>query len=416
MRASALDRLARDLPSGAPGRRWLLDRGWPHAGDELWRYAPLTAIAEAAGADVPDPVPGAIAALIAGLPPGPRVIVVDGRYRPDLSDLPAGSGLTIDLDAAPGPFRPGATADAFAAANHAAGTGTTLLRVAVTDSPVTVHLVHLAVDAPTSSPRTEVSVGPEAYLELIETFRASPGARLVNALTAIEVAIGGRVDHLRVLEGARGAAHVGRTEIVARDRAIVRAAALVAGPGPARHTVTANIAGADAEVTLAGLSVPASGAHHDTSVSVLHRASGATSRQQYVSIVPDGGRASFTGHVTVAAGTTGTDADQQNRNLLLGPTARADTRPWLQIDADDVACTHGATVGRLDDDGLFYLRSRGIPERAARAMLVQAFARTALEGTLPPGPGREWLTTSSTRAIDAILHGTTAPAARQETR
>jgi Fe-S cluster assembly protein SufD len=92
-------------------------------------------------------------------------------------------------------------------------------------------------------------------------------------------------------------------------------------------------------------------------------------------VVDDHGRGSFSGEIIVRPGTVATDAHQSNRNLILSPNAEADTRPWLQILADDVRCTHGASVGRLDDDALFYLRSRGIPLDAARAMLIGAFVR-----------------------------------------
>jgi Fe-S cluster assembly protein SufD len=408
---TVLDRLVGDRSPDTPSRRWLVEHGWPRPRDEAWRYAPLAAITAAAGTDGDAPA-GSVAQLVAGIPGGRRIVLVDGRYRSDLSTVPPAEGLVIELDTPPSPFRPDDTTDAFVAANHAAASGTTRIGVSRAgtraDTPETVHLVHLSVDGRMSHPRTEITLAPDAHLELIETFRAARGARLTNAVTRINVGAGARLDHVRVLQGALAGAHIGRTDIVANTAATIRVGTLLAGSGAIRYTVGATFAGADAAVTLTGLSVPMAGAHCDTAVSVLHRASGTWSRQRYVAIVPDHARASFTGRVVVAAGSTGTDSDQQNRNLLLGPTARADTRPWLQIDADDVACTHGATVGRLDGDGLFYLRSRGIPERAARAMLVAAFARAAFDDALAAGPGRDWLATSTTAAIDAVLDGETA--------
>ena len=106
--------------------------------------------------------------------------------------------------------------------------------------------------------------------------------------------------------------------------------------------------------------------------------------ERFKGIIDDHARGSFSGHVIVRPGTSGTDARQSNPNLVLRPTAQADTRPWLEILADDVRCTHGATVGRLDDDALFYLRSRGIPLQRARAMLVAAFAAEIIDGVSPP--------------------------------
>jgi Fe-S cluster assembly protein SufD len=114
---------------------------------------------------------------------------------------------------------------------------------------------------------------------------------------------------------------------------------------------------------------------HDTVVSIDHAASRCTSNQRFNGVVNDRGRGSFSGEIIVEPGTTGTDARQSSRNLVLDPNAEADSRPWLRILADDVRCTHGASVGRLDDDALHYLRSRGIPLVAARTMLIDAFLR-----------------------------------------
>src|SRR5690606_13444515 len=108
--------------------------------------------------------------------------------------------------------------------------------------------------------------------------------------------------------------------------------------------------------------------HLDHTLTVQHAGDRTTSNQRYKGVVDAGGRGSFTGHVIVDPDTVGTTAHQSNNNVLLSPRAEADTRPWLEILADDVRCTHGATVGRLDDDAVFYLRSRGIPEAAAREM------------------------------------------------
>lgn len=412
---SPLDVLLGDRPADAPGRRWVDDHGWPQVRDEAWRYAPLAAIAGALdGAGGPGgETAGDVERLLEGLPEGPKVVVVDGRYREDLSSFTPDGRLEVTFDAAVGEFRPDGIDDGFAAANHAANPGTTRIEVTGDVGDVALHLVQLSVTAVASHPRTEVVVAPGASVQLVETFRATPGG-LTNSVTVLDLGTGARVDHLRVLRSATDAAHVGRSDLILHDDATVHSSALSAGPGAARHTVSADLAGDGATVKLSGLSAPLRGAHHDTAVSVRHRSSGGTSRQQYVAIVPDGGRASFTGQVIVASGTKGTDADQQNRNLLLGRTARADTRPWLQIDADDVSCTHGATVGRLDDDSLFYLRSRGIPERDARAMLIRAFAETTLDQDFPPGLGRDWLTGAAAAAIDAVLDDDDAATAGKE--
>ncbi|MEP6623399.1 MAG: SufD family Fe-S cluster assembly protein, partial [Acidimicrobiia bacterium] len=122
---------------------------------------------------------------------------------------------------------------------------------------------------------------------------------------------------------------------------------------------------------------------HDNVITVEHAASACTSRQQFKGVIDDHARGSFSGRIIVQPGTTATDAAQTSRSLLLKPTAEADTRPWLEIFADDVKCTHGAAVGRLDSEALFYLRTRGIPEHDARTLLIRAFIAGMTEAVGP---------------------------------
>jgi Fe-S cluster assembly protein SufD len=155
------------------------------------------------------------------------------------------------------------------------------------------------------------------------------------------------------------------------------------GADIARSALDVGFGGPEGRAELDGLYLPAGRQRHDHVVTVDHAASRCTSTQRFHGIVDDHARGSFSGHVIVRPGTVATDADQVNRNLVLRPTAQADTRPWLEILADDVRCTHGATVGRLDDEALFYLRSRGIPLAESRAMLVAAFAAAVVDDLTP---------------------------------
>jgi Fe-S cluster assembly protein SufD len=340
-----------------------------------------------------------------------RRVVVDGHLEPRWGDDRGTAGVTTHAGP-PAPFEPDERTDAFEALNHLRNPGTFVVDVTEGSAPAELHVVHVGTGCPGGShPRTRLRVGPGARITLVETYWPLPGASLVNTATAVEVAPGGHVDHVRVLWAPGGtAAHVGRTTIVVGAGATVRSGTLQIGGGPGRHTVVARLPGPRSVVEINGLSLPSGGAHLDTDVSVRHLADHGTSRLHHVGIVPDRGRVSFGGHVLVAADTAGTDADQQSHDLLLGPTARADTRPWLEIYADDVACTHGATVGRLDGDGLFYLRSRGIPEHAARTLLLEAFAAAALDRLAAPGPTRDWLATITSAAIADVLDATRRPA------
>ena len=137
--------------------------------------------------------------------------------------------------------------------------------------------------------------------------------------------------------------------------------------------------GDGAECELGGLYVVDGDRHADTRLVVSHGRSHGVSKQYFKGIVDDRGHGIFNGKIVVAAGTKGTDAHQTNANLLLSEEAEVDTRPQLEIDSDDVACSHGATVGQIDRDALFYLRSRGIPDRQARRMMTWAFASDVIE-------------------------------------
>ena len=171
----------------------------------------------------------------------------------------------------------------------------------------------------------------------------------------------------------------------------------------ARHAIDVTLSGPDARVDLDGLYRPAGHQRHDMSVCVDHAASQGTSTQHFRGVIDDHATGSFTGRIIVRPGTVVNDARQTNRNLVLSPTARADSRPWLEIFADDVRCAHGATVGRLDDDALFYLRSRGISGDESRRMLIDAFVHE-IAGTIEPTSLREHVAT----IIDAATHGESA--------
>jgi Fe-S cluster assembly protein SufD len=397
-----LERLA--PPAASPGgraergREWLARHGLPTERDEAWRYTPVAEVLEALHDAVPAgasaEVDRAVVDDLAGDHGGPRLVFVNGAIVPELSDLAPGvPGLWLGgaerLRPRPRPRSgPGdRPADGFHALNWAAGRDVAAVLVdadAAIDDPV--HVVHLSVPGTrttVSHPRTVVRVGPNSRLHVIETYAGLAGACVTNASTRIVVADGATVTHHRVQTETADAVHIGRTGIEEAHAATVRSTSLSIGGRIARSAVAVRLAGADARVELDGLYVPSGRRRHDNVVTVDHVASQCTSTQRYRGIVDDHARGSFSGHVVVRAGTTGTDARQENRNLLLRPTAQADTRPWLEILADDVRCTHGATVGRLDDDALFYLRSRGIPLEEARAMLVAAFAAEITDAVTP---------------------------------
>ncbi|MBS1836207.1 MAG: SufD family Fe-S cluster assembly protein [Actinobacteria bacterium] len=398
-----------------PATPTLVDRGRPDLPtnrDEDWRYAPLKAIVAAIDAttgpmrgEAHTPATDELAALLEDLPAGYRVVLVDGRYAPELSAMADGAanGPAVDVVDTAAEDDP-TPRDAFELWNRTSNRHTVRVRVGDPgdgDPSRLVHLVHLttASDGP-SHPRVEIEVPADRRATVVETFRSLPDAAFTNATTTLHVGTDAGIDHLVVLQGD---SYVVRTVVIAEDRSRATAGAVAIGHASGHHRLDVELAGPGAEVSLTGLTVAGHSTHHDTLAAVDHLTSHGTSRQLFASIVADGARASFTGQVVVAHGTVGTDADQQNRNLLLGPGARADTRPWLEIHSDEVACTHGATVGRLDDDAVFYLRSRGIADRTARTMLMRAFATTVVDQLASNEAIRTWLEAAVDEVLDEIV-------------
>lgn len=203
---------------------------------------------------------------------------------------------------------------------------------------------------------------------------AGGGDGLSLAEERVTVARGGSLHLIRVIEGE--GRHHGRVR--ADVAGSMKLTSIVIGSGIRRVEVEATL-GVGAVAELAALAIVPSGAHADHHWTVHHAAPGARSRQVVRGLVHEDGRSAFTGRVIVHPGAVKTDAAQHCAHLLLGARGRVDARPQLEIRCDDVACTHGATVGRLDDEALFLLQARGIPVNEAKALLVTAFARAVLD-------------------------------------
>jgi Fe-S cluster assembly protein SufD len=396
-----LDRLAAGTAdeAGDRARAWLADHGFPHARDEAWRYTPVDEIlatlagAVAAAGPVAD-LDRSIVDDLAGDHGGRRIVFVNGVHVPQLSDdrpLPPGFYLGPLADASGMPAMLGAAGgdplDGFDALNRLAGSEAAVVAAppgARLDLPL--HVVHLgAPGAGTTAvhPRTIVHAASGSRITVIETYAGSPGAQVTNASSTVHVGDGAVVAYQRIQEEAPGVTHLGRTRIRQAAGSELRAVSVMTGADIARLTLDVVLDGREAVTRLDGLYLPRGRQRHDHVVTVDHAASNCTSRQRFKGIVDGRARGSFGGRIIVRSGTVATDADQTNHNLLLCRSAQADTRPWLEIFADDVRCTHGGSIGRLDDDALFYLRSRGVPLAEARAMLVTAFADEIIARIIP---------------------------------
>jgi Fe-S cluster assembly protein SufD len=335
-----------------------------------------------------------------------RVVLVDGVFAPALSrleGLPEGvrlQSLREALDTHPAAVEPllGTLAhdrySSFVSANLAFLQDGLLLQLPAgmhLERPVQVCLLTTTqVPAIWVHPRILVQVGESAQLTLLEQYLDLPGATgCTNVVTELHAAAGARVEHYLLQEHADTAYHVGSVFVrQARDSQVISHNINVGGR-LVRHDLNIDLSEPGAEIHLNGLQLVGGRQHVDTHTRVQHIAPHTTSREEYRSIGQGHGRAVFKGRVLVEEGAQKTDAQQHSANLLLSPNAEIDTKPELEIYADDVKCAHGATVGQLDATSLYYLRSRGIPLEQARSLLVFAFADAVLERmTLSPVRGR----------------------------
>ncbi len=369
-------------------------RGLPTPRAEAWRFTNLKDVAAthwtAAPAAAIDPTPWLPA-------DGPVVVVVNGHVRPELSRLdalPEGvSVTTLEPTAAdPGGWLEGRLghgvdleAHPLAALNTARVTDATLIRVAAgTVLTEPLHVLHVAAGGtePTVSyPRLLVAVAGGAEATVVERYvSADLGARTLDCpVTELELGPGAVLRHVRLQEESEAATQLGLQQVRLERDATLSSHAVVLGGGLTRTEVDAVLDGEGADCGLDGLYLVDGRRHVDHNVLVRHARPHGSSRQLYKGVLEERARAVFNGRIVVDHGAQRTDARQANRNLLLSDDALVNSNPQLEIFADDVRCTHGSTVGRLDQEAVFYLRSRGIGRAAAESLLTYAFAAEVVQ-------------------------------------
>lgn len=385
--------------------------GLPHPRVEAWKYTdlrrlmkdakPLAAPPDAAAKNSARNAGGLLAGL--GLR---RLVIVDGAFVAGLSDL-AGleAGLTVRsmaealaldeplLSQGLGALVP---ADDPALALNTALAGDGIVITVLPDVDVTrpLHLVFVNTGAVPAAmvTRSLVVIGKGARVTMVETHEGC-GAAEYQVNTALQLVIGdaAQVDHVKVTQETKGALHIGTLLAHIGAHATFNQWGFVAGGAVIRNQSFVLLSGAGTTANLRGLSLLAERQHGDATLIVEHAAPDCQSRELYKAVVDDKARAVFQGKISVRQPAQKTDARMMTRALLLSDDAEADGKPELEIFADDVQCGHGATIGSLDDGLKFYLMARGIPEKQAEALLIQAFAAEVVEA-VPHDGVREALT------------------------
>jgi Fe-S cluster assembly protein SufD len=388
-----------------PLRRTAMERfsrtGFPSARDEEWRFTPIAPIVQGtwrpAGGAATELSRAHLAPFIFGHAGWTTLVFVNGVFSEALSSpgsLPGGvrvANLAEALRADGALLRSHLARHApiegspFTALNTAFLAEGGLVHVAAdVDLTAPVHLLFVATAAAggaVTHPRNLVVVDRGARASIVESYvTLAPGQSYwTNPVTEVAVGAGAWVEHTRIQRESESAYHVGLTHVDQQRDSHYRSFSLAMGGALARHNLHVRLNDENVETLMYGLYLTRGEQVADNHTAIYHDQPNCRSWEVYKGILDGRSRAVFNGKVFVKPEAQKTDAKQTNRNLLLSDGARVNTKPQLEIFADDVRCTHGATVGRLDEVARFYARSRGIPAAAADRLLTYAFAAEVVD-------------------------------------
>ncbi len=377
----------------------LVDAGLPSVAQEDWKYTDVRAIAKREFTAVTE-APGAAAtsgasAVIEGLD-AHRLVFVNGHFNAalsDIGDLPAGADLrplsaVLDSPTASLESRLGSTlaeqGSSFTALNDAFMSDGVYLELAsgvVLDRPVyAVCLANPGDQSLMANLRHVVVLGDNAQAELVEHYTALPGeAYLTNAVTEIFAGQGAQLRRCRLQQEADNGYHVGSVHASQARDSRVTFQNVDLGGRLARTDTDSRLNDTGAEACVYGLYLPDGRRHIDNHTRIDHLHPQGLSREVYKGVLMGRGRGVFNGKIIVHPDAQKTDSEQSSAALLLSANAEVDAKPELEIYADDVKCAHGSTVGQLDEDAVFYLRSRGVDVETARALLTYSFAEEVIQ-------------------------------------
>jgi Fe-S cluster assembly protein SufD len=367
--------------------------GLPHRRLEAWKYTDLRALMRSAAPLGQEADAAALAALMQVDPLGgldrAGIVIVNGVYRPDLSDLAGTEGVTVESLAevlAKSPERVGGlfadSDDPMLALNTSLMQGGVVLSVAKDAKPARpIELVHLTAAAEPVQivTRNVVAIGANASLRILESHRGANVAYQVNHVTELDIGPGAKLAWSRLQVESEAAFHIASFVVRLAADAAFDHLSVNAGAALARWQAFVAVAGKGARIGFYGATMLSGREHGDTTLVVNHAEPHGASRELFKSVVDGEAEGAFQGRIVVKPDAQKTDAKMMTKALLLSDLAQFAAKPELEIFADDVQCGHGATTGRIDETMLFYLLARGIPRAEAERLLIEAFLADAID-------------------------------------
>ena len=407
---------AQPLSWMAPRRRAGINRfaelGFPTLQDEDWRFTNVAAIAKlpfkpGLKPERSDLTREAVAGFTFGLLPATRLVFVNGHYAADLSSVaPQPDGIIVSslaaAMAAHAPLvekhltcRAPGTDNAFAALNAAFFQDGAFIYVPAGQVvPAPVHLLFISTARETGAtwhPRNVIVAEKDSRITLLESYVSTADERyFTNAVTDLTLGDGAVLEHAKFQDESRSAFHMASSHAELGRGSNFVSHSIATGARLSRNNIRTHLAGEGVECVLNGLYLTHGDQLADHHMVVEHAQPHCNSHEYYNGILDGRSKGVFHGRILVRQAAQKTDAKQTNKNLLLSEDATVDTKPQLEIYADDVKCTHGATIGQLNEDSIFYLRARGIGVERARRMLIHAFAGEIIE-RVRCAPAREEL-------------------------
>jgi len=393
-------------------------RGFPTRKDEDWQYTNLRSLEQAAFSLLAEaaasPAHDALAELLPPSAIGPRLVFVDGRFDAAHSDALEEGAITVvrladvrgndeALEAWLSAGDTSETDDAFTCLNAAFvedGALVTIRRDGAPGAPL--HILFVSTGAQGAShPRVEIVAERGSRSVIVQDHVSlGSGAGLTNAVTRIEVEANASLDHVLLQREASDHFHISNTRVRQSADSRFFSHVLSFDGGLVRNALECEMTGPGAEARLDGAFVGGGEQHVENQTLVVHAAPHCESHELYKGVLGGRSRGVFRGRVDVRPHAQKTNATQSNPNLLVTDRAEIDSKPQLEIRADDVKCSHGSTIGRLDEEALFFLRARGLDEAAARAMLTEGFAAEVTE-RLPGDALIEWTGTLLAQRLHA---------------